>query len=270
MRNSSASTRSGGFTLLELMVTMAVLSVILVMCLQVTQSSRNAIRVSEARSEHDAIARKAFAPLTEDLAGMVTRADARIEFDNRPGDDKISFLTTRSGITADNAVGKRAVSLVRYAMVADPTFGTRLVRGSLGHDYEDSASSALDLNPDKAFPQIPTANEQAVSKNLLRFEVEYLVAETAGVKRQITAPTTLANLRGIVITLATIDDRSLQAVKPSVFTSLAARFPDASLSADTLAEWSRIRDGLARSGTAGVPRDVLAALRCYQRTFLIP
>lgn len=261
--------RSRGFTLMELMVTMAVLSIIMVMALQVTESSRNAIRISEARAINDSIARRAFDPLVQDLGEIVIREDARIEFKSQPGNDELAFLALRRGPTTGEAIGDRDVSLISYSMVDNPEGGTMFARGSLGYEF-DGTSEPLVLDATKDFPPIPATNLQPVSTNMLRFEVEYLIDSANGVTREITAPETSKDLRGVTITVVTLDDRSLRAVGASRVPALASKFPDATTSENTLKTWSKIRDDLAKSGLSGYSKQALETLRCYQRTILIP
>jgi prepilin-type N-terminal cleavage/methylation domain-containing protein len=270
MRPPRKSSGPAGFTLIELIVTISILSVILLMALQVTNSTRDAIRVSESKSVNDAIARRAFNQISRDLDQIVVRDDARIEFETRSGNDELSFLTHNRGITAATDPGARPVSLVTYSLVSDPSEGELLQRGSLGHQYDDAAGEALSLDPEAAFPAIPSANLQTVSNNIFRIEIEFLVEDSDKIERETTAPDTLENLRGIIVTIATLDDRGQRAVRIQRLPDIADKFADASPSKDTLETWSKTRDELAASGLAGYPRDALQSIRCYQRTFLLP
>jgi prepilin-type N-terminal cleavage/methylation domain-containing protein len=262
--------RQPGFTLIELLVTMAILTVILGMALQVTESSRNSIRISEAKSVNDSIARKAFDQIGRDLSQMLVREDARIEFKSEPGNDRLSFLTKARGQTTDTDIGKRIVSLVTYELADDPSLGKRLLRGSLGHQFNDTADDALNLNRDIPFPAPPPDNLQAISNNIIRMEAEYLLESPGNLTREITAPLTSDKLKGVIITLVTLDDRGRRAIRPDRVETLAAKFTDASASNNTLETWSGIRDELATGGSAGLPKEALQSIRCYQRTYLIP
>ncbi len=270
MTVSNKQDRAGGFTLMELMVTMAILTVILLMALQVTESSRNAIRVSEGRSVNDAIARRAFDQIARDLSQMIIREDARIEFKSQSGNDKVAFLTHARGLTSSEAVGERAVSLVSYELLHDNTLGEQLVRGSRGHQFDDGAAAALSLDPTKPFPVIAPDNLQPVSNNIVRFEVEYLIQRPTGITREITPPDTSENLRGLVVSLVTLDDRGRKAIRPAGIPDLAVKFTDATSTKNTLEAWTKTRDDLTKSGYPGVSKEVLQSIRCYQRTVLTP
>jgi len=269
MKTTRTKSLPRGFTLMELMVTMAVLSIILVMAMQVTETARNAIRISEARAVNDTIARRAFDPLAHDLGQIVIREDARIEFKSQAGNDEIAFLALRRGPTTGESIGNRDVSLISYSMVENPKGGTMFARGSLGHKFDDAGSDSLVLDATKEFPPIPESNLQPVSNNVLRFEVEYLIDSATGITRETTAPDTSADLRGIIITVATLDDRSLRGIGASRLPALASKFPDATASENTLKTWTKIRDDFAKSGLGGYPKQALETLRCYQRTILI-
>ena len=270
MKSARESPIPSGFTLIELMVTMAILTIILGMALQVTESARVSIRVSEAKSINDGIARKAFDQISRDISQMVVREDARIEFKSEPGNDKLAFLTNARGLTAGTEVGERLVSLVTYELADDSALDSKLLRGSRGHRFDDTASDALSLDPSRIFPTITPDNLQAISNNIIRLETEYLVEEGGTITREIAAPLTSEKLKGIIITLVTLDDRGRRAVRPDRVKTLAAEFTDATASANTLAAWSKIRDDLANQKPPAFSKDALQSIRCYQRTFLIP
>jgi prepilin-type N-terminal cleavage/methylation domain-containing protein len=268
--SSTNAFRRAGFTLIELIITMSILSIILVMALQVTESARNAIRLTASKSSNDAYARTAFDRINRDLSQMLVRKDARIEFKSMSGNDEIAFLTQSKGFTANGKIGERGVSLVTYSLLHDPAMGAKLLRGSLGHLFTNISSDALKLDENLPFPVIAPDNLQTLSNNVIRFEVEYLVLGDTGVTLDINPPITSEKLRGLVITLVTLDNRGRRAVKPGNLQSLAARFPDAAVGTNTLKIWSLKRDDFAKSGIPGLPKDVLQSIRCYQRTFLIP
>jgi prepilin-type N-terminal cleavage/methylation domain-containing protein len=271
MKHHSSSNPSGrsGFTLIELMVTMAILSIILIMAVQVTETARAASRLTESSSVNDAIARRTFDRIARDLSQMVVREDARIEFTSKLGNDEFAFITRTTGLTAGATVGDRGVSVVSYSLIHDADVGAKLVRGSRGHLFAGSGNDALNLNRDVPFPATPAANLHSLSNNVIRLEIEYLVESVSGViTRVVTAPTTSENLRGLVVTLVTLDDRALRAIKPARLAALAANFPDASTE-DTLKVWSDKRNTLAKSGISGMPKLVAQSIHAYQRTFLI-
>ena len=282
--SSSHLSGRGGFTLIELLVTMAILAIILTMAVQVAESSRMSIRLAESQAFNDAIARQTFDRINRDVAQMVVREDARIEFKSMPGNDQFAFLTRTTGFTAAGAVADRGVALVSYSLVHDASVGQKLLRGSCGHLFAGSGNDALNLNPDLPFPAITADNVQVLSNNVIRLELEYLVqASSGGVTREISPPlipplappgsppvAAQTKLRGFVVTLATLDAWALRAVKPERLVALAVNFPDASLSANTLKVWSEKRDALAKSGIPGLPKAAVKSIHCYQRTLLIP
>ncbi len=253
-----------GFTLIELLVTISLLSIVLLLATQVAQSARNSIQLSESRSNADAEARHIFGQLDLDLSEILIRPDARIEFETRSGDDRIAFLTGRRGYTA-GGIGERMVSLVNYQHD-----GQNLLRGSRGSQFSDSSEDALNLDPSVTFPVIVPGNFQSLSGGILRFEVEYLIKAENAIIVQSTAPKTTENLKGIVVTLITLDLQRLRSLDATQRTALSGEFPDAADGGATLERWNDKRDQLARKGIPRIPREVLQSIRCYQRTFLLP
>jgi prepilin-type N-terminal cleavage/methylation domain-containing protein len=293
MKPAPSIRRSAGFTLIELIVTMSILSVILLMALQVTESTRRSIRVSEAKSVNDAIARRAFDLIARDLSQMIVRDDARIEFKSKNGNDTFQFYANTRGLTPSADVAERSVSLVSYLNEYDSQNGYELKRRTLGHDFDAAAGDNLTLDYDGTKPNDSNTefdpisntaqNLQSLSSNIFRFELQYLYenpkATTDKILREVKEPNSTSNddefpaqkyLRGITVTLATLDDRSRRAIQVGRLETLAGLFPDASADKDTLTEWTAERDRLALNGSASLPKDALQSIRCYQRTFLIP
>ncbi len=264
MKPSPHSRCVKGFTLIELLVTISLLSIVLLLATQVAQSARNSIRISESRSNADAEARRIFGQLDLDLSDILVRADARIEFETKSGDDRIAFLTGRRGYTV-GAVGERMVSLVSYHHD-----GQGLLRGSRGNQFDDTSGDALNLDPSVAFPVIVPGNFQSVSGGILRFEVEYLIKAENAITLQSTAPKTTENLKGIVVNLITLDFQRLRSLDAAQRTALSGEFPDAADGGATLERWNDKRDQIARNGLSLIPREVLQSIRCYQRSFLLP
>ncbi len=269
MRSNPYITRRYGFTLIELIVAMVILSIILVLSLQLTGFATDSVRVSESRVFNDSAARRVFDQIGNDLSQMVVRGDARIEFESKAGNDQFSFLAAMPGLTATDP-GNRPVSLITYAIASDAEEGERLLRGSRGHGYADSGSDSLILDPDKPFPAISQGNIDPISKNILRMEVEYLVEKTGKVEKVILPPDKLDDLRGVVISLVTVDDRSRRAIKVSRQKTVADEFGDAVTTKSTLDAWTEKRNALAVAGIPDIPKEALKNIRCYQRTFLIP
>ena len=266
----SRLSRRGGSTLIELLVAMAILTLILTLAVQVAESARTAITLTASISSNDATARLTFDRISRDLSQMVVRQDARIEFKSKPGNDAFAFLTLSKAFTAAGAVGDRGASLVSYSLVHDASVGSTLQRGSCGHLFADAAGEALKLDPNRPFPAIAPDNLQTLSNNVLRLELEYLIQGNRDVSLEVTPPANPAHLRGLVISLITLDERARRVLKPDLQADLAARFADATPGKNTLTTWSIQRDDLAKSGLPGLPKDVLRSLRCYQRTFLLP
>lgn len=258
-----------GFTLLELIVAMVIFSIILVMALQLASSAMNSVRISESRAFNNSVARRTFALLNSDISQMIVRDDARIEFESVEGNDKLAFLNTNRGLIAADP-GERPASLVTYAIASDPEKGTQLLRGTRGHDYSDTGSNVLVLDSEKPFPAVSPDSIDPISNNVLRMEVEYLLEENGELVKKTVPPVKLVELRGLVVSLVTMDERTRRAISGSRQKSVADEFGDAVATKDTLEAWIETRNSLADSGPGGIPKDALKNIGCYQRTFLIP
>jgi prepilin-type N-terminal cleavage/methylation domain-containing protein len=264
-----------GFTLIELIVTTAILSLILLMAMQVTESTRNSIRIAESRSNNDAIARQVFDRISHDISHMQAGAFARIEFNTNNGNDEIAFLCSSPGLTDEGKPGKRGISQIHYSITDEANQGGKLIRGMRGYDFDDT----LTLDPEEDFTDVLPDNQIVASENVIRLEVEYLVQEIdqtgsddpkVTISRETKAPETTENLRGMVVTLVTVDVWTRRALKPERLQEISRRFPDAAKETPTFEAWSRIRDEFSRSGLPGYPLQALQNIRCYQRTILTP
>lgn len=275
VKSPTSKTIANGFTLIELIVTTAILSLILLMAMQVTESARNSIRIAETRSNNDAVARQVFDRISHDISNMQTGAFAHIEFNTNNGNDDIAFLCHTAGLTDEGTPGRRRVSQIGYSIRNDLTQGEKLIRGIRGYDFDDN----LTLDPDQDFKEVIPENQQVASENVIRMEVEYLVEEvdqtdpsepTFTISRETKAPEVTENLRGMMITLVTVDALTRRTLKPDRLQEISRRFPDAAQETETYEAWSEIRDKFCRSGLPGYPLQALQNIRCYQRTLLTP
>jgi len=259
---------AAGFSLIELVVTMAILSIILILSTQVIESARTAVRNAEVISGSDSTARLIFTRIEEDFTSMVVRNDVRTDFESKPGNDRMSFLTRRHGFSSGSGgdeIGDRRITVVQYAHTPDGG----LARGTHGYDFQTTGEGALDLDADGRLPEIPQTHFQELSSSAFRMELEYLVQSATGITTEATAPTMQENLRGVVVTLAVLDPRSRNLLGNSRMNTLVEAFSDVSPDVSTLKNWSETRDRVATQGLPGVPAALLKSIHCYQRTYII-
>ncbi len=257
------ASQPAGFTLVELLVAMAILAIILVGTARIAGTAQSSVRWAEKKIASDSGARQLTALLERDLREMIRRPDARFEFQLQPGNDSLAFLATRAGYARGDATADRAASLVRYA--SDPD--GRLTRACLGFGFE--GDDTVPLDPAAALPAIPEENRQVVSDSVFRVEFEFLVDDGSRTVRQQKAPASLASLRGIVTTVAVLDPQSRGALASGDIAKLAALFDDSRDAETPAADWTATLLSHSARGTSGIPADVFRGVRVYERTLLL-
>ena len=258
----SNAPKSAGFTLVELLVAMAILAVILVGTVQITGVAQGSVRWAEKKIAGDSGARQLTALLERDLREMIRRPDAPFDFMVQPGNDALAFLATRAGYARGDTAADRSASLVRYE--ADPD--GRFTRACLGFGYE--GEDTVPLDPAAALPDIPDENRQVVSDTVFRVEFEFLVDDGAKVVRQQKAPATLDLLRGIVTTVAVLDPQSRGVLNAGDLPKLTALFDDSRDAETPATDWTATVLANTTRGTSGIPADVFRGVRVYEQTLL--
>ena len=259
----SNTPKSAGFTLVELLVAMAILAVILVGTVQITGIAQGSVRWAEKKIASDSGARQLTALLERDLREMIRRPDAPFEFQLQPGNDALAFLATRAGYARGDASADRSASLVRYE--SDP--GGRFTRACLGFGFE--GEDTVPLDPAAALPDIPDENRQVVSDTVFRVEFEFLVDDGSAILRQQKAPATLEALRGIITTVAVLDPQSRGVLNDGDIPKLAALFDDARDTETPATDWAATVLANTTRGTSGIPADVFRGVRVYEQTLLL-
>lgn len=259
----SNTPKSAGFTLVELLVAMAILAVILVGTVQITGIAQGSVRWAEKKIASDSGARQLTALLERDLREMIRRPDAPFEFQLQPGNDSLAFLATRTGYARGDASADRSASLVRYD--TDPA--GRFTRACLGFGFE--GEDTVPLDPAAALPDIPDENRQVVSDTVFRVEFEFLVDDGSAIFRQQKAPATLEALRGIITTVAVLDPQSRGVLNDGDIPKLAALFDDSRDTETPASDWTATVLANTTRGTSGIPADVFRGVRAYEQTLLL-
>lgn len=259
----SNAPKPAGFTLVELLVAMAILAIILVGTVQITGIAQGSVRWAEKKIASDSGARQLTALLERDLREMIRRPDAPFEFQVRSGNDALAFLATRAGYARGDASADRSASLVRYDTDPDGRF----TRACLGFGFE--GEDTVPLDPDSALPDIPDDNRQIVSDTVFRVEFEFLVDDGSAILRQQKAPAALDLLRGIVTTVAVLDPQSRGVLNDGDIPKLAALFDDSRDAETPATTWTATILANTARGNSGIPADVFRGVRVYEQTLLL-
>lgn len=284
-----ACTRPGpaGFTLLELLVAVAVLALLVLMAAQMVQSGAAVIAGSRKNLGADAQAREVFTRLGLDLAQMPRRADLDAVFTDQAGNKKMFFYSEAPGVAA-SLTNLSTVSLVGYrigtnaglerlgkALTWSGTGGTTFLTYAGTASTNALAASTLAGAWSAVIGSAPdydaTSSEyHSFAPGVFRFEYCFQKKDgTYTLTRD--SKTGFRDLAAIVVSLAVLDGDSRK-IAPDT-SKLADALPGptaADLAANKLpAElWQgKVNDVATFASTAQIPEAAASRVRVYQRAF---
>ncbi len=287
---------SRGFTLLEILSAVAVLTLMLVLVNQLTLSAMAVMSLSGRHIDSDTEARLIFNRMAVDFSRMLKRTDIDYSSFKQPlnlqtGNDRCAFYSETSGYFSGTSQpagsGRGDVSLVAYRIANDPTTGTpglhRMGKG-LGWEPDPSGSAwsnvaFLPVTFNDRWPNLFTSDTdyRPIGEQVFRIEYTYLLKSTAtqAARTSITPWDTTAHtsangfkdVAALVVTIAVLDNSIRILVKN--FSDLTQAFPDAKDGADTSSAWNAVVNSATFSTIANVSKPSAAGVRIYQRYFYL-
>lgn len=247
-RPSLKPARLPAFTLLELLVSVAVLALIVAVVAQMVANTSLTVGESERRVSTAAQARMILDRLAVDLSRGLWRDGVPSDFIKREGNDEIAFHTTLRGY----GPARRELSAVFYET------GTEgMVRGVRALDWDQMRFAP---NP---FPTLTAANSEIQVMGDLVFRMEFAVLNSEG--ELVADPESVpGNNQAILVGLALIDPSTLTALGQGIREELAPLLPDAR-DGQTFAElWNPVIEG---GGFDGVAPRAASGVRVYERFY---
>jgi prepilin-type N-terminal cleavage/methylation domain-containing protein len=153
MRNKSPRS-SDGFTLLEVLVSSAVLSILLLILLGAVTTSLSIWRVTEDRMGADREARSAFQMIADDLANAVVPTNPALWPTNASNGTVLRFLTSKPA-DYQGAADVGDVCFVEYAVIASNNVLLRRFVGSKG-TYDALVNSSFPTNSNEPYELLAT------------------------------------------------------------------------------------------------------------------
>jgi prepilin-type N-terminal cleavage/methylation domain-containing protein len=263
---------SYGFTLIELLVAMAVLSVVVLMITSLVNGVSSTTEGSHRRIDSDSGARVALDRLSLDLEKMLLRPDVNYAFYKNTNNDSLSFYATVQGYGTPS----RSLAVIEYSIDS----GYRLQRGArtvAAADWKTPVfiPAALqqlnradiivsDTSDSEARTTLTSDDYQVLGEEIIRLEIAFLVTDNLnGVRTTNTAPASIKDLRGIVVGIAALDERSRAMLTPAQIDLIASELADAPANGDFFSLWN---DKVGRPIT-GLPDAAVKNLRIYQRHY---
>ncbi len=267
--------RKNGFTLVEMLVSMTVLSLIMVVLSQLLNATVLATTTSQKQIEATRQSRAVLDTMRQDLASLVTENGASTVFAKTDGlNSQLVFVTYRRG--------PQGMTAPRFTAISYTLDGAKM---QISRNYSQIAWNATDLMTAALSPASSVSN--VVSEGTLRFEVVLLLDNGSVVSLSdagswidttwngdavpngfsalrlagATIDASKPRVRALTVAVASVDKGSL--LLPNVGNIPTALVSPAS-GKTPLEAWVSIID---QGGLANAPRPAVAALRVLQLTF---
>jgi prepilin-type N-terminal cleavage/methylation domain-containing protein len=254
------------FTLIEMLVSIAVLSLLVVALCTIINSTSATLGTSWSRLQSDEDGRLVLDRLQIDLQNMLIRPDIDYDFiqNTGPGNDWLGFYASEPGYTTPTGTTKRVMTVIDYQTYVNPTtLRPTLERGSNDIFQWASGTSGMifSSNPTiyttsstqtggstiyslEAEPNDTTKPTDILSNAVFRFEVSYLVQIPASQNTSrnlnssnnpvspvllpyVPAYLPISDVVAIVVTIAELDTQNSKIVPNSSWATLVAALPDA-------------------------------------------
>lgn len=283
--------RTSGFTLIEILVAVAVLTLLLLLVTQIVQSGTLVIGGSRKHLAADAQAREVFNRFAVDVAGMVRRPDMDAIFTNAAATNAtMIFFSEAPGFFASSvaATNRSPLSLIGYR-INDAKL-ERLGKGLAWTGASDTpvfltyATNRVSTNSTPAtgsiisdvWAGIPSSNDPDYHLQADGvFRIAFCFRKKDGTF-SFTLPVNpvsgaFSDLSSVVLTLAVLDGESRKIVSDTSKLATALDNPtEADLAAGILPGklWqANVADAQAFASKAGIPVSAASRVRIYQRSF---
>ena len=294
--------RRDAFTLVEILVSLAILSLIVVMVAQILSGSSLAISQNTKLMSAVDAAQGVFQQIDMDVSNMLLRDDVDYSFvkatagssGNPAGNDSLAFYSNSSGLSSTGvpATGSpRPLSIVAYQVAQNSTsnlleldYGAQQIDWASGGSEPFTVTSATQLlTTPNTLPTV--ANFTLLAPEVIRMEICFqliadpittdspaqLITSVPPVKLS-TGISAIRNLAGIFVGIVVIDPKSRVLLPTGVDLKVAKLFPDSGsgtkgANQDVLSLWTPIVNKTATIEGAGVPAQAVGGIHVYQAYF---
>jgi prepilin-type N-terminal cleavage/methylation domain-containing protein len=290
--------RSRAFTLLEILVSVAVLTILVVILGRIVTSASTVTTLGHKRMDSDSQARQLLDRMAIDLSGMIKRSDVdyylKSNLDPQTGsggqgkNDLIAFFSTATGYYPSPSY-QSPISLVSYRIYSPSPTPTpcpdcykmqRMGKGLLWNGVAPSPKPML-FGITAIVNNWPAATDntaidqdyEMIGPQIFRFEYSYLMKDGTISKLPSFLPTSngLQDVTAISVTVAGVDPKSKVLLSDAQISTLIGRLVDFDPATHTnISDLPRVWQ-TALDGTTDIARPAIAGIRVYQRSFyLVP
>jgi prepilin-type N-terminal cleavage/methylation domain-containing protein len=281
-----------GFTLAELLVTMAVLALLVVFATSLVNSAATITTLGNKRMDTDSQARQLLDRIAVDFAQIVKRDDVDLFAKGTVapksaggamlGNDQIAFYSAVPGYYPSGS--QSPLSLVGYRInaVAGSTSFNKMERLGIGLVWNGVSTTNTPVvflpltigistsSPSGTWPAATssTASDpdhyELIGSQIFRFEYTYLLTDGSSA---INPPTSISGIAAIIVDIAMIDPKSKVVLSDSQITTLAGQLADygaGMIPGQLLAQWQNTLDT-----NTSLPRPAISGVRLYERYFYL-
>jgi prepilin-type N-terminal cleavage/methylation domain len=270
------------FTLAELLVSIAVLTVLLLIASRMINSAANIATIGYRRMDAESQVRPVFERMAGDFAQMIKRTDVdyyvKSDVNNELGNDRLAFFGNSPGYYPSSG-SQSPVSLISYRINTSSSSSSfnRMERMSKGLVWTGVSPintpvlfglQAIVTNwPAATDSSLPDFDYELIGPQIFRFEYFYLLK--TGLISDNPGAQGMQDVSAISVVVAAIDEKSRLLLSEPQVTTLIGRLKDFDRSksrSDLAASWQSTLDE-----TRDMPRTILSGVRIYQRYFnLLP
>lgn len=276
------STKRKSFTLPELLIAIAITSILLFFFTQILDTVNRTIKVSTQLIDSTAQARFVFDRLGIDLNNMPIRSDIDYVMTNSPVDtDFLRFLSKTKGPGGD-----RPLSLIGYKISQSESGAFSLHRGIKGYQWSSYGFMGFSTNrPVPSLLNLPDElslgekDYEEISSGIFKAGIVFQYKNTGKIHRAppMTQLTTnrpsitiqITNLASVVVTFAIMDMKYKELMTPESYDLLATKFTEAPEGITPLAHWNTNLEYRFTEFSEGIPKPVAQSIRVFQRFYNI-
>ena len=268
-RSSHRTSADGAFTILEVLVAMAVFLMMALMVVSLVDGTMRVTSQSQRRINADDGTRQALDRMTADFSHAIVHSNlpVRIEKNTNASNESITFFAKAEGYTTG-----RGISMIGYRVTTNG-----LERGAEATQWTNSAvgfTTVSAASTNLTYLQIADANYETVAPEIFRLEFAFLMGDGATniavgnistysnnvyLASMASSPRTSTNnttIRGVIVGVATLD-----AGVRKIFMNLPVLTNDV----DILTGWN----ASITNASPALKLPVRESLRIYKRTLLI-
>jgi prepilin-type N-terminal cleavage/methylation domain-containing protein len=267
-----------GFTLAELLVSIAVLAIIVVLTSKMINSVAGAITLGSRRLDVESQVRPVLDRIGYDLSQMVRRSDVdyhvKSSLNTELGNDQIAFFASTPGYYPSPGTPS-SLSLVSYRINSDSNSLSynrmeRMGKGLLWSGVSSIPGLIFGLQaiynnwPNATSVSAADPDYELVAPQIFRFEYFYIL--NTGAASVQPGATGMRDIAAISVVVAAIDQKSRLLLSEEQIDPLIAKLVDFSSGMKGSELTTRWQSAL--NAATGMPRPALNGIRIYQRYFV--